>query len=859
MFEKEPEATGMSATEMSATETPIAEEAPGAASRDEFGELLRRHRCAAKLTQEALAERAGVSPRGIRALERGASKPHKETAHRLAAALALPEEARARFFAAAAPLPRSAPEHARPGAPLAAEPLTTLVGRLREAAEVKALLQRADLRIVSLAGPGGVGKSRLALQVAAALRPAFPDGVVFVPLAPLGHAGLVLATIAAALGLQEIGAQPLQGALAAFLRGKRTLLVLDNFEHVSEAAREVAALVSASPHLRLLITSRVPLHVQGEQIFQVPPLELPTADAQLLPEIVGRADAVSLFVQRARLVKHDFILDAGNAAAVAAIVRRLDGLPLAIELAAARAALLSPHALLERMERPLRLLTGGARDLPERHRTFYNTVAWSYQLLSPAEQTLFRRLAVFAGGCTQAAAEHVCRAAGEADALPAGDDLLDLLAALVEKCLLSGTEQAEAGLRFDMLATIREFGLEQLAASGEGEAMRRRHAEYYLRYAEAAVSHLYEADQMRWLERLDAELDNLRTAFAWALEQGRSSDAAALEEGLRVSGSLFAYWHLRGRHSEAQMWLGRLLAEPAAAARTAGRSRALRASASFKAHTGERAAAYAQSRESLAIAQELGDVHELAEALYTLGVLDVSMSPPDALLHGGASRLEESLFLMRKLDDQPGTMRALLWLGFRLLRSREAVSAAARFAEGLEIAQARGDRWSSAIALTGLAEATWFLGDAVKAKGYALRSLALHEALDDRHGCGHTLGLLGDLAQAEGNVETAYGYYLRCLATLREMGEAPRSVRTLLGLATLAAAADEPGRALRLAGAAASLSQTALIAAYAPDDARLAQIWSKAEQLLSPAEQSAAWMAGQALSLDEAIALALGG
>jgi predicted ATPase len=440
---------------------------------------------------------------------------------------------------------------------------TSFVGREAELAAVRELLARH--RLVTLTGPGGTGKTRLALQVAADVLPEYPDGVWLAELAGLADPALVPPAVAAAAGVREAPGWPVLAALTEALRPRRVLLLLENCEHLVEAcARLAEALLRACPDVRLLATSREPLRLSGEQAFPVPPLALPAAGARAAAEALARYAAVALFVERAASVRPGFALTGANAAAVAAICARLDGLPLALELAAARSRLLPPAALLARLEggpagTPLRLLSGGARDLPARQQTLRGAITWSHDLLAPDEQRLFRRFGVFAGGCALEAAEAVCGPDGD----PGTDPLapLDGLASLVDKSLLRQEEQPDGAPRLAMLETVREYALERLAASGEAPAIGRRHAAYYLALAEQAEPHLQMSDQVAelggareaaWLERLEAEHANLRAALRWW--EARASRARA-SPGDRGPWGGWSGWSRRGHRREGRGWL----------------------------------------------------------------------------------------------------------------------------------------------------------------------------------------------------------------------------------------------------------------------------------------------------------------
>ena len=445
----------------------------------------------------------------------------------------------------------------------------------------------------------------MALQVAAELSDAFSDGVFFVDLAPISDPALVVPPIAQTLGVKEVADHPLLELVSAFLREKQVLLLLDNFEQVVGAAQQVSALLAACPQLKVLVTSREVLHVRGEQEFAVPPLALP--DPRRLPDLLAlsQCEAVALFIQRAQAARHAFQLTTVNAAAIAGICIRLDGLPLAIELAAARIKLLSPQALLARLGQRLAVLTSGARDVPERHQTLHNTIEWSYHLLDGHEQRLFQRLSVFVGGCTLEAAEAACAALGEGDATRS---VFDGVASLIDKSFLRQSEPEGQEPRLLMLETIREYGWERLNGSGELEETRRAHAAYYLHLAEHINPHLRSAQQGVWLARLAAEHDNLRAALRWLIKHGEK------EMALRLGGALWSFWELCGPWSE-----GRAFLEQALAA-SEGPAEAVRAKALVGAGVlmGNLEPARSLLEEALTLFRGLGDPWGITSSLISL-------------------------------------------------------------------------------------------------------------------------------------------------------------------------------------------------------------------------------------------------
>jgi predicted ATPase/class 3 adenylate cyclase len=614
--------------------------------------------------------------------------------------------------------------------------LTSFVGREDEMAEVRELLGRA--RLLTLTGPGGTGKTRLALRVASETLTEYRDGAFFADLSSLTDPGLVPSAVAGALGVREVPGRPIVEVVEDHIRDKELLLVADNFEQVVQAASVIEELLSAAPGLKVIATSRVVLSVRGEHEYVVPPLDPP--DPERLPDLptLRRVEAVQLFTERAMAASPRFRVTEENAPAVAAITGRLDGLPLAIELAATRTKLLTPQQILPRLERSLSLLTSGVRTLPERQRTLRGAIAWSHDLLEEAERALFARLSVFTGGWTLDSAEAVCDPAG------LGIDPLDGLASLVDKSLIRRAESLVGDARFTMLETIREFGREQLDASGEADVLRRRHGEHFLDLALEAEPHLTTDDQTMWLDRCDREHPNIRAALRWAIEEEEADRAQ------EAAGALWRFWQQRGYLAEGRQWFEEVLALPSGQGRTSARAKALLGAGGVAWWQKDREAAGRFYEAALAVERELGDPGRIAEALYNHSFVVAGDDVESA-----AALLDESLELFRQAGDERGAAQVLAMLVIRDAEAGEWTAVLARLEETVAIWRRVGDRLHLAFDLVWLAIAHGRLGHREAARAAALESLDIFLEADNHTGIGIALVDLAFLATWEGRHEDA--------------------------------------------------------------------------------------------------------
>jgi predicted ATPase/DNA-binding XRE family transcriptional regulator len=730
-----------------------------------FGRWLRERRKALDLTQMDLAAQVGCAEATIGRIETDERRPSRQLAELLAAVLAVPDAERAAFvhFArsgdAAGFLVTPAPEAAQaPPPPFAGPltaPLTPLIGRNEAIAALRRTFDDPAVRLLTLTGPPGIGKTRLALELAGALAAEFDGGVTFVALATIRDPALVPSAVAQALGLQDTGDALPTVQVADYLWHRHLLLVLDNFEQVVEAAPLVIDWLAACPDVKVLVTSREALNVRGEHQFVVPPLTLPDLDHLPVGELLDYA-AVALFVERAQAGTPAFALTGANAGAIATICRRLDGLPLAIELAAARVRLLSPQAMATRLESRLALLTGGPRDLPARQQTLRAAIGWSYDLLPPGEQRLFARLGVFQGGFTLAAVEAVCNAGGD---LPV--DPLDAIQSLMDKSLVRQAAEG-ADVRFSMLETIREYAWERLEAHGEAATIAQRHCEHFLALAEAAALQFAGGVRAAWARRLERDYDNLRAALHWSLAAPRPDDLAA-----RLAGALWQFWMTYGYVSEGRDWLERALAAPPAApGPTAGGARALFGAGKLAACQGDLTAAHRLLTASLAAWEALGDGPQAIGTRCELA----GLAREEGDLARARALAEESAAQARALADRENLAWALYHLGMVDLRERDQARSRARFEEALALLREIGNALDVMVLLQALADATSMQGDYAAACRLAEESLTLARTVGDRRDVVASLHNLGYAAYRYGDFPRAATLLAETTAQAAELG-----------------------------------------------------------------------------------------
>jgi predicted ATPase/transcriptional regulator with XRE-family HTH domain len=826
-----------------------------------FGRRLKQLRKTHDLSQADLARRVGCAEVTIQKIETGVLRPSRQIASRLADHLGLDSQERTAFIEAArAAGPTLPPSPQRPGHHLPI-PATPLLGRATHAAAARTLLLRADTRLLTLLGPPGIGKTRLGIQVAAEVAGAFADGVWFVPLASINDPDLVATAIAQTLEVESRGDQPIVAHLNEYLRDRQLLLVLDNVEQVPAAAPLIGELLAGAAGLKILATSRVALRAYGEREFLVPPLArpsahdtrasqgivtrkgaaeeaLPGADSAARPHSVdriGQFPAVELFVQRVQAIRPDFALTETNATTVAILCARLDGLPLAIELAAARSKIFAPEELLERLEgrlsatpahgAALEILIGGARDLPLRQQTLRAAIDWSYHLLGAGEQALFARLGVFVGGWTAAAAEALA-IARVAMLDPA--QVRNGLESLLDSSLLQQEWKPGGERRFSMLETIREYALERLAESGMLYETRQQHASYFAALAEAAAGEFWGAGQSAWLDRLEAEHDNIRAALAWSLsdaetpagreERSSAADlvASRVAAGLHLAGSLVWFWHFRGYWSEGRRWLAALL-EPIHEAQephpAAARAKALFAAGALAWAQRDYEAARARLLESIALARALPDALTQAHALGMLGLVAIY----EGSVAAAAEPLTESLELFQQAEDPAGSALALIRLGIVAEMEGVLPTAIARFEEALALFRGAGSRWGIATALANL----------------------------------------GDVAQMQADWERSAALYRESLPYYHELGSKWYVANALVSLAYAVGKLGDWARAVRLLGSVEALLDLIGMQLHGIEGGAYAACRAGAEANLDGAGYTAAWAAGWAMPLEQAIAHAL--
>ncbi len=849
------------------------------------GKTLRSYRLRAGLTQEELAEAAGISARSVSDIERGIQNPSPRTIRGLADAMDLSAEQRNSFLEALAS-PRDPGHHEanhvvvrgalkrHKGLPA---PVTRLIGRERDLATIAGLLRDPHIRMVTLTGSAGSGKTRLALELGEKLIDDFHDGVFLVSLSSLADPMLVPSAMAEVLGIKEEPGRDLLETIAEGINEKRLLLVMDNYEHVLSAAWVVAQLLDSCRYLHVLTTSQVPLHLTGENEYAVQPLSIPDPKNLPEPSTLARYEAVSLFTERARAASPDFVITDDNARAVAEICVRLDGLPLAIELAAARVKILPPQALLKRLNSRLRLLTGGATDRPARHQTLRAALDWSYSLLTAGEQKMLARLSVFSGGCSLESAEAVCDPDGALD-------ILEGIASLVDKSLLRQEGKEEPRLR--MLETVREYAGERLGGSGEDERIRDAHALFFIGLARIAEGELTGPLQSEWLGRLDSDLDNLREAMGWLLSRERA------EEELQLAVGVLLFWRIRGHWTEAQRWLEQGLAK-AESVNPGLKASALSALAMFLWMRDYREDGIAVLEEAVQMAGLAGDEQTRAQALNRLGVLHAdqrgferaSASFEESLqlarelgieelqgivlnnlgvlasdqedLNRASERYREALTIYTQLEMTESICVTEINLGWLALRQGDLEEAETWFHQSLRAAERVSDSLRMAAALHGQGRVALQSSRFDDAERYFQESLRLAEDLDARRSVAWALVNLGDVFSQTGRVDQARKSLRRGLQLTLDLAHVEDELDALGCMASLAYAEGRHDRAVRLKAAELAERERAHIASDLLVARSGKALCERLKASLGDRAFSEAWTKGESMNPSEALAYAL--
>ncbi|MEO5952337.1 MAG: tetratricopeptide repeat protein [Chloroflexia bacterium] len=833
-----------------------------------FGQWLKQARNEMGFTQKELADMVGCATTSIRKIEAEAYRPSRQIAQRLVESLEVAkgeQEAIIRLarlgkvsgVATHADLGDSSTTEAakRPGN-LPAQ-ATRILGREKESIAGHALLLRDDVRLLTLTGAPGIGKTRLALDICGSVVDAFADGIFFVPLAPITDPALVASTIARILSLQEAGDETAFSAIVAYLQGKQILLILDNFEQVADAAPVVAGLLAGCVRLKIVVTSREVLHLSGEHQFPVPPLSAPDVLHVVSMGEVRDYAAVRLFVERATEVNPLFVLSEQNAGAVTEICARLDGLPLAIEIAAARTKLFSPQDIQARLASRLGLLTSSRRDLPDRQQTVRKAIDWSYQLLNEEEQILFARMSVFADGCTLAAVSAVCDPMGKL-----GIDVLDSTESLLDKSLLRQRETESGEGRLSMLEILREYALERLETSKEAQLVRSWHAQYYIALAEAAEPELVLQDQLVWLNRLEQEHNNLRAALDWLLtpESIKLPGSSKNKQlALRLSGALWRFWLLHGHLAEGRKWLERAISasgdndQDGIADSARVRAKALHGLGGLAFSQGDLTAALHNFGEALVIWKKAGEVRGAATTLSNMGLVEAGLG------NDTMARLyyEECLVALRELGDKGPISRVLNNLGILMHDQGDLEEARKLHEESLLLVKELGNRAGIGASATNLGLVSMYLGDYAKARELLQESLDIAQELGSQYGVAGAYTNLSVVAYLEGDHTTEIELLRKSLVLQQELGNKIGIANCLEGIGAAIGVLGYPAEGVRLMAAGGEVREAISAPLPAKDRARYEQSLDAIRVLLTEERFAEAWAEGRRLPIGEAAALSL--